>query len=56
MRNFENIRQELERSGKGAELSALAQSADGEKLSAMLDGEKLQRAAQTGSECVCDPF
>jgi len=48
MRNFENIRQELERSGKGAELSALAQSADGEKLSAMLDGEKLQRAAQNG--------
>ena len=48
MRNFENIRQELERSGKGAELSALAQSADGEKLSAMLDGAKLQRAAQTG--------
>ena len=48
MRNFENIRQEVERSGKSAELSALAQSADGEKLSAMLDGEKLQRAAQTG--------
>ncbi|MBQ7435100.1 MAG: hypothetical protein IJV51_04785 [Oscillospiraceae bacterium] len=48
MRNFENIRQELERSGKSAELNALAQSADGEKLSAMLDGEKLQRAAQNG--------
>ena len=36
MRNFENIRQELERSGKGAELNALARSADGAKLSAML--------------------
>ena len=48
MRNFENIRQELERSGKGTELNALARSADGAKLSAMLDGEKLQKAAQSG--------
>ena len=48
MRNFESIQQELERSGKGAELNALARSEDGAKLSAMLDGEKLQKAAQTG--------
>ena len=48
MRNFENMRQELEQSGKGAELNALARSADGERLAAMLDGEKLQRAAQSG--------
>ena len=39
---------ELEQSGKGAELNALARSADGERLAAMLDGEKLQKAAQTG--------
>ena len=48
MQSFDGLRKELERSGKSEELNALAQSADGEKLSAMLDGEKLQRAAQTG--------
>ena len=48
MQSFEDVQRELARSGKGAELSALARSADGAKLSAMLDGEKLQRAAQTG--------
>ena len=48
MQSFEDIKRELARSGKGAELNALAQSADGEKLSAMLDGEKLQKAAQSG--------
>ncbi len=48
MQSFEDVQRELARSGKGAELNALARSADGEKLSAMLDGEKLQRAAQTG--------
>lgn len=48
MQSFEDIKRELARSGKGAELNALARSADGAKLSAMLDGEKLQRAAQTG--------
>ena len=48
MQSFEDVQRELARSGKGAELNALARSADGEKLSAMLDGEKLQRAAQSG--------
>jgi len=48
MQSFEDVQRELARSGKGAELNALAQSADGEKLSAMLDGEKLQKAAQSG--------
>ena len=48
MQSFEDVQRELARSGKSTELNALAQSADGEKLSAMLDGEKLQRAAQTG--------
>ena len=48
MQSFEDVQRELARSGKGAELNALARSADGEKLSAMLDGEKLQKAAQSG--------
>lgn len=48
MQSFEDIKRELSKSGKGAELNALAQSADGAKLSAMLDGEKLQKATQTG--------
>ena len=48
MQSFDGLRKELERSGKSAELNALAQSADGAKLSSMLDGEKLQKAAQTG--------
>ena len=48
MQSFEDIKRELSKTGKGAELNALAQSADGAKLSAMLDGEKLQKATQTG--------
>ena len=48
MQSFEDVQRELARSGKSAELNALAQSADGAKLSAMLDGEKLQKAAQSG--------
>ena len=48
MQSFEDVKRELSKSGKGAELSALAQSADGAKLSAMLDGEKLLKAAQSG--------
>ena len=48
MQSFEDVRRELSKTGKSAELNALAQSADVTKLSAMLDGEKLQKAAQTG--------
>ena len=48
MQSFEDVQRELARSGKSAELNALAQSQDGAKLSAMLDGEKLQKAAQSG--------
>ena len=48
MQSFEDVRRELARSGKGTQLNALAQSPDGAKLSAMLDGEKLQKAAQSG--------
>ena len=48
MQSFEDIKLKLSKSGKDAELNALARSADGTKLSAMLDGEKLQKAAQTG--------
>ena len=48
MQSFEDIKRELSKSGKGAELNALAQSKDGARLAAMLDGEKLQKAAQSG--------
>ena len=48
MQSFEDIKLKLSKSGKGAELNALARSEDGAKLSAMLDGEKLQKAAQSG--------
>ena len=36
MQSFEDVQRELARSGKGAELNALARSEDGAKLSAML--------------------
>ena len=48
MQSFEDIKLKLSKTGKSAELNALARSEDGAKLSAMLDGEKLQKAAQTG--------
>ena len=48
MQSFEDIKRELSKSGKGAELNALAHSKDGARLAAMLDGEKLQKAAQNG--------
>lgn len=48
MQNFEALQRELLRGGRGAGLEALAGSAEGQKLAAMLDGEKLQKAAQSG--------
>ena len=36
MQSFEDIKRELSKSGKGAELNALAQSKDGARLAAML--------------------
>ena len=48
MQSFEDIKRDLSNSGKGAELEALARSKDGARLAAVLDGEKLQKAAQSG--------
>jgi len=48
MQNFEQLGRELERRGKTGELRALAESEDGARLAAMLDGERLQKAAKAG--------
>ena len=48
MQNFEQLGRELDRRGKTGELRALAESEDGARLAAMLDGERLQKAAQAG--------
>ena len=48
MQSFEDVSRELRRSGKAGELEALAQSAEGQKLAAMLDGDTLTKAARAG--------
>jgi len=48
MQNFEQLGRELERRGKTQELRALAESEDGARLAAMLDGNRLQQAAKSG--------
>jgi len=48
MQNFEQLGRELDRRGKTGELRALAESEDGARLAAMLDGERLQKAAKAG--------
>lgn len=48
MQSFEDIGRELKRSGKAGELEALAQSAEGQRLAAMLNADELTRAAQAG--------
>lgn len=48
MQNFEQLGRELERRGKTRELRALAESEDGARLAAMLDTEKLGKAAKDG--------
>lgn len=48
MQNFEDLRRELQRRGKSAELEALASSEDGAKLASLVDGDALARAAQAG--------
>ena len=48
MRNFEELGRELERRGKTQELRALAESEDGAKLAAMLDGARFEQAAKSG--------
>lgn len=48
MQNFDDVRKALERSGKAGELEALAQSPEGQRLAAMLEGDQLTRAAKSG--------
>lgn len=48
MQNFDQLGRELDRRGKTGELRALAESEDGARLAAMLDGERLQKAAKAG--------
>lgn len=48
MEDLEKLRQELARSGKSADLQALARSAEGQKLKGMVDAQALRRAAQSG--------
>ena len=48
MQNLENMSRELQRSGKAAQLRTLAESADGQRLSQMLDGKAVEQAARSG--------
>ena len=48
MTNFSELGRELERRGKTDALRALAASGDGARLAAMLDGARLEKAAQSG--------
>lgn len=48
MQSFEDINRELKRSGKAGALETLAQSPEGQRLAAMLDGDRLTRAVQVG--------
>ena len=48
MQNLESIGRELERRGKTEDLKKLAESADGQKLSRMLDGDAVEQAAKNG--------
>ena len=52
MEDLEKLRQELARSGKSADLQALARSAEGQKLKGMVDAQALRTAAQSGDSQV----
>lgn len=54
MKDLERIAKELQRSGAESELSALASSRDGQKLSAMLDKSTLERAQSGDTEALRD--
>ena len=45
---FEDVGQELMRRGKTDDIKRLAESEDGQKISRMVDAEKLQQAAKSG--------
>lgn len=49
MQNLENIGRELERMGKGDAIKKLASSADGKRLSGMIDPQAVEKAARGGN-------
>lgn len=48
MKNFEEIGRSLERSGKADKIKQLADSADGQKISRMIDAKAMETAARNG--------
>ncbi len=48
MRSIEEIGRELERQGKTAGIKRIAESADGMKVSSMLDAKAVESAARSG--------
>ncbi len=48
MQDLEKLAQELRRRGKSEGVRALAESADGQKLGAMIDGSAAERALRSG--------
>ena len=48
MRNFEQMEQELVRSGKADRIKEIANSADGQRLAEKLDPQRVENAAKSG--------
>lgn len=48
MQSFDELARRIEREGKGDEIRALAESADGRRLESLLDKSALENAARTG--------
>lgn len=48
MQNFENIGKELSRRGKTEDIKRIAESADGQCVSRMVDSRALEQAAKSG--------
>ena len=48
MRNFEQMEQELVRSGKADRIKEIANSADGQRLAEILDAQRVENAAKSG--------
>ena len=48
MRDLESVGRELERMGETQKLKSIAESADGQRLSRMLDAKAVEQAAKSG--------
>lgn len=48
MQNFSDVSRELEKRGKISEVKRLAESAEGQKISGMIDRKRLEKAAVAG--------